>query len=104
MATRLTASIEANRCADTADLVAFPVEYWSVKTESGVRDVPIGDREQFVDHCAEYIDAFTRSHIRKAKLARLADGRYALMWATKELEFTFEIGQDTAGEFASSIT
>ena len=87
---------KANDKQKLADLIAFPVEDWSVERKGDVQTEPIKDRADFLARYDVLFTAFMRSHVANAKPQPLKDGRYVMIWDDANAEFSFEFGY-TAG-------
>jgi hypothetical protein len=84
------AAVRANKKEKLADLIAFPVEDWSVERKGDVQSSKVKDRADFLARYDTLFTTFMRSHIPRAKLEGLADGRYLLTWHNAGAEFSFE--------------
>jgi hypothetical protein len=84
------AAVRANDKEKIADLIAFPVEDWSVERKGNVQTGQIKDRADFLARYNVLFTAFMRSHIPRAKLDALDEGRYVLTWHDANAEFSFE--------------
>ena len=73
-----------------ADMIAFPVDSWSVDRKGDVRTEAIKDKEQFLSKYTAYFTANMRAHIPKAKLKALDDGGYFISWRDANAEFSFD--------------
>jgi hypothetical protein len=99
------AAARANNKAKIADLIAFPVDDWSVETKGDVQTGKIKDRADFIARYNSLFTASMRAHIPKAKLQMLKDGRYILVWHDADAEFGFEFGySDGTGYRVRSYT
>jgi hypothetical protein len=79
-----------------ADMIAFPVEDWSVERKGDVQTEAIKDRADFLKRYDLLFTASMRKHVATAKPQPLQDGRYLVIWDDANAEFSFEFGY-TAG-------
>ena len=84
------AAVRANNKEKIADLIAFPVDAWSVETKGDVQTGAIKDRADFLARYNSLFTPFMRSHIPRAKLQVLKDGVRELVWYDTDTEFSFE--------------
>lgn len=84
------AAARTNDKEKLADLIAFPVEDWSVERKGDVQTGRIKDRADFLTRYNSLFTPFMRSHIAKAKLQALKDEAYVLIWHDAGAEFSFE--------------
>jgi hypothetical protein len=89
---KFLAAVRANDKEKLADLIAFPVEDWSVETKGDVQTTAIKDKADFLARYNVLFTAFMRLHIPKAKLSALNDGAYILLWRDAGAEFSFDFG------------
>ncbi|HKA22213.1 MAG TPA: hypothetical protein VKN18_28300 [Blastocatellia bacterium] len=85
--------LSASRANDKdkiADMIAFPVDSWSVDRKGDVRTEAIKDKAQFLSKYTTYFTANMRVHIPKAKLKALDDGGYFISWRDANSEFSFD--------------
>jgi len=87
---------KANDKQKLADLIAFPVEDWSVERKGDVQTEAIKDRADFLKRYDLLFTASMRKHVATAKPQPLQDGRYVVIWDDANAEFSFEFGY-TAG-------
>ena len=87
---------KANDKQKLADLIAFPVEDWSVERKGDVQTEAIKDRADFLKRYDVLVTASMRKHVASAKPQPLPDGRYVVIWDDADAEFSFEFGY-TAG-------
>ncbi|HEV2608160.1 MAG TPA: hypothetical protein VGT79_09270 [Xanthomonadaceae bacterium] len=87
---------KANDKQQLADLIAFPVEDWSVERKGDVRTEAIKDRADFLKRYDLLFTASMRKHVASAKPEPLQDGRYVVIWDDANAEFSFDFGY-TAG-------
>jgi len=80
----------ANDKEKIADMIAFPVDSWSVDRKGDVRTEPIKDKAEFLSKYTTYFTANMRMHIPKAKLKALDDGGYFISWRDANSEFSFD--------------
>jgi hypothetical protein len=85
----LIAASKANDKAKLADLIAFPVEYWSIEKDHKVEEGTIASREEFLKRYDTLFTEWMRQHLIKAKSESLENGRYLMSWADGGSEFTF---------------
>jgi hypothetical protein len=85
------AAAAANDKAKLADLIAFPVDYWSIENDHNVEQGAIASREEFLKRYNEVFTASMREHLLKAKAESLDNGRYLINWIDGNSEFTFEM-------------
>jgi hypothetical protein len=81
----------ANDKAKLADLIAFPVEYWSIEKNHHVDEGAVASREEFLKRYDELFTVWMRAHLAKAKAESLDNGRYLISWVDGNSEFTFEM-------------
>ena len=84
------AAVRANNKERLADMIAFPVEDWSVERNGDVQTETIKDRAEFLAKYPSYFTRFMRLHAPHAKLEALPDGAYTLIWHDANAEFSFE--------------
>jgi hypothetical protein len=87
---------KANDKQKLADLIAFPVEDWSVERKGDVQTESIKDRADFLKRYDVLFTASMRSHLATAKPQPLKDGRYVVIWDDADAEFSFEFGYTAA--------
>lgn len=87
----LLAATAASDKARLADLIAFPVEYWSIEKNHNVEDGAIASREDFLQRYDNLFTPWMRAHLLKAKSESLDNGRYLMSWTDGGSEFTFEM-------------
>jgi hypothetical protein len=75
-----------------ADLIAFPVEDWSVERKGDVQTEAIKDRADFLKRYDVLFTASMRKHVASAKPQPLQDARYVVIWDDANTEFSFEFG------------
>jgi len=80
----------ANDKEKLADMIAFPVDSWSVDRKGDVRTEPIKDKTEFLSKYNTYFTVNMRTHIPKAKLKALDDGGYFIFWRDANTEFSFD--------------
>jgi hypothetical protein len=73
-----------------ADLIAFPVEDWSVERKGDTQTEAIKDRADFLKRYDALFTASMRKHVASAKPQPLQDGRYVVIWDDANAEFSFE--------------
>ena len=73
-----------------ADMIAFPVDSWSVDRKGDVRTEAIKDKAQFLAKYNTYFTANMRTHIPKAKLKALDNNGYFISWRDANAEFSFD--------------
>ena len=83
-------AVHANDKDTLAGLIAFPAQDWSVESKGNVKTISIKDKAEFLAGYDSFFTASMRSHVPRAKLATLKDGRYALIWQDSDAEFSFE--------------
>jgi hypothetical protein len=83
------AAAAANDKSRLADLIAFPVEYWSIEKNHNVDEGAIASREEFLKRYDEVFTPWMRAHLAKAKAESLDNGRYLISWVDGNSEFTF---------------
>jgi hypothetical protein len=93
---RFLSAAKANDKQKIADLVAFPVDDWSVERKGDVQTEAIKDRADFLARYNVLVTASMRSHVATAKPLPLKDDRYVVIWDDADAEFSFEFGY-TAG-------
>jgi hypothetical protein len=93
---RFQGATKANDKQKLADLIAFPVEDWSVERKGDVQTEAIKDRADFLKRYDALFTASMRKHVANAKPQPLQDGRYVAIWDDADAEFSFEFGY-TAG-------
>jgi hypothetical protein len=89
---KFLAAARANDKEKLADLIAFPVDDWSVERKGDVQTGKIKDKADFLARYDLLFSAFMRSHIPKAKLTALDEGSYILVWRDDGAEFSFDFG------------
>jgi hypothetical protein len=89
---RFLAAVRANDKEKLADLIAFPVDDWSIERKGDVQTGKIKDRADFLARYNSLFTPFMRSHIPRAKLTALDDGAYILVWRDAGSEFSFDFG------------
>ena len=85
----LLAATAANDKARLADLISFPVEYWSIEKDHNVEEGAIATREDFLKRYDTLFTEWMRRHLIKAKSESLDNGRYLMSWTDGGSEFTF---------------
>jgi hypothetical protein len=83
-------AVRANDKNKIADLIAFPVNSWSVSQKNMVSEKTIPNRAEFL---AKYESLFTpsmRAHALKTKPQKISDGHYIIGWHDEDLEYSFE--------------
>jgi hypothetical protein len=93
---QFVSAVRANDKNKIADLIAFPVNSWSVSQKNLVNETTISTRAEFL---AKYESLFTpvmRSHALKTKPQKISDDHYIIDWHDEDLEYSFEF------EYASS--
>ena len=88
--TGFLAAVRANDREKLADLIAFPVETWSVETKGDVQTGAIKDRADFLARYSTLVTPFMRTHAPRGKLVPLENGAYELVWKDANAEFSFE--------------
>jgi len=83
---------KANDKHKLADLIAFPVEEWSVERKGNVQTGAIKDRVDFLKRYDALFTPSMRKHVATAKPQPLQDGRYVVIWDDANAEFSFEFG------------
>jgi hypothetical protein len=73
-----------------ADLIAFPVEDWSVEKKGIVETIGIKDKSDFLARYDLLFTPFMCSHVLGAKPQKLSDDRYMVMWQDANAEFSFQ--------------
>jgi len=89
---KFQAAAKANDKQKLADLIAFPVEDWSVERKGDVQTEAIKDRADFLKRYDALFNASMRKHVANAKPQPLQDGRYLVTWDDANAEFSFEFG------------
>ena len=89
---KFLSAAKANDKQKLADLVAFPVDDWSVERKGDVQSSTIKDRADFLARYDVLVTASMRAHVAKAKPTALKDDRYVVIWDDKDAEFSFEFG------------
>lgn len=84
------AAVRANDKERLADMIAFPVDAWSMDRSHEITTGHIKDRADFLARYDSLFTASMRSHIPRAKLDALPDGAYILFWRATDVEFSFE--------------
>lgn len=84
------AAVRANDKNKLADLIAFPVEDWSVEKKGIVETIGIKDKSNFLARYDSLFTPFMRSHVLEAKPQKLSDDRYMVMWQDANAEFSFQ--------------
>ena len=103
--TTFLTAVRANDKDKLAGLIAFPVQDWSVEKKGNVNTISIKDKTEFLAGYNSFITASMRSHVPRAKLATLKDGRYALIWQDADAEFSFEFDyKDGSGYRVTSFS
>jgi len=87
---KFLAAVRANDKEKLADLIAFPVDDWSVERRGDVQTGKIKDRADFLARYNSLFTPFMRSHIPRAKLTPLDNGSYILVWRDAGSEFSFD--------------
>lgn len=88
---KLRGALRANQKDAVAELISFPVEAWSTEVKGEVRTEGVKDRADLLARYSTLVPPFMRSHVARAKLAPLSDGRYSLTWTDANAEFGFDI-------------
>jgi hypothetical protein len=89
---KFLSAAKANDKQKLADLIAFPVEDWSVERKGDVQTEAIKDRADFLKRYDTLFTASMRSHAASAKPQPLKDDRYVVIWDDADAEFSFEFG------------
>ena len=89
--TELLAAAAASDKSRLAELIAFPVEYWSIERNRNVEDGAIPNREDFLRRYDTLFTPRMRARLPKAKSESLDNGRYLMSWIDGGSEFTFEM-------------
>jgi hypothetical protein len=84
------AAMRANDRQKLVDLIAFPVQDWSVERKGDVQTGSVKDRADFLARYATLVTPFMRTHVARAKLQALPTGTYVLVWHDAGAEFSFE--------------
>ena len=84
------ASVRANDKNKIADLIAFPVEDWSIERKGNVETIGIKDRGEFLAKYDTFFTPSMRSHALKVKPEKVSDDHYILTWHDSDAEFSFE--------------
>ena len=87
---KFLAASRANDKEKIADMIAFPVDSWSIDRKGDVRTEAIKDKPEFLSKYTTYFTANMRMHIPKAKLKALDDGGYFISWRDANAEFSFD--------------
>ena len=85
----LLTATAANDKARLADLISFPVEYWSIEKDHHVEEGAVATREDFLKRYDTLFTGWMREHLLKAKSQSLDNGRYLMSWTDGSSEFTF---------------
>ncbi len=84
------AAVSANDKNKIADLIAFPVNDWSVERKGNVETIGIKDKGEFLAKYDSFFTPFMRAHVSRAKPQKISDDHYTLMWQDANAEFSFE--------------
>jgi len=84
------AAARANDKEKLAEMIAFPVDSWSIDRKGDVRTEPIKDKAEFLSKYNTYFTANMRAHIPRAKLKTLDDGGYFIFWRDANTEWSFD--------------
>ena len=87
---QFVSAVRANDKNKTADLIAFPVNSWSVNRKNMVNETTISNRAEFL---AKYVSLFTpymRSHALETKPQKISNDHYIIDWHDEDLEYSFE--------------
>jgi hypothetical protein len=84
------AAVRANDKNKLGDLIAFPVQDWSVERKGIVETIGIKDKSDFLARYNSLFTPFMRSHVLHAKPQKLSDDRYMVMWQDANAEFSFQ--------------
>lgn len=93
---QFVSAVRANDKNKIADLIAFPVNSWSVSQKSVVNETTISNRAEFLAKYESLFTPFMRSHVLKTKPQKISDDHYVIDWHDEDLEYSFEF------EYASS--
>lgn len=88
--TQFSEAVRVNDKNKIADLIAFPVEDWSVEKKGIVETIGIKDKADFLARYDSLFTPFMRSHVLEAKPQKLSDDRYMVMWQDANAEFSFQ--------------
>jgi hypothetical protein len=89
---KFLSAAKANDRQELADLVAFPVDDWSVERKGHVQTEAIKDRADFLARYNVLVTASMLAHVATAKPQPLKDDRYVVIWDDSDSEFSFEFG------------
>jgi hypothetical protein len=92
-------AVRANDKNKIADLVAFPVEDWSIERKGNVETIGVKDKAEFLAKFDLLFTSSMRSHALKAKPQKVSDNHYMLSWDDANAEFSFEFEYRSAKAF-----
>jgi hypothetical protein len=72
-------AVRANDKNKIADLVAFPVEDWSIERKGNVQTIGVKDEGEFLAKFDLLFTPSMRSHALKAKPEKVSDDHYSLV-------------------------
>jgi hypothetical protein len=93
---QFVSAVRANDKNKIADLIAFPVNSWSVNRKNMVNETTIPNRAEFLARYESLFTPYMRSHALKTKPQKISNDHYMIDWQDEDLEYSFEF------EYASS--
>jgi len=93
---QFVSAVRSNDKNKIADLIAFPVNAWSVSQKNLVNETTISNRGEFLAKYESLFTPFMRSHALRIKPQKISDDHYMIQWHDEDLEYSFEF------EYASS--
>ena len=93
---QFVSAVRANDKNKIADLIAFPVNSWSVNRKNMVNETTISNRAEFLAKYESLFTPYMRSRALKTKPQKISNDHYMIEWQDEDLEYSFEF------EYASS--
>jgi hypothetical protein len=77
---QFVSAVRANDKNKIADLIAFPVNSWSVSQKSRVNETTIPNRGEFLAKYESLFTPFMRSHALRTKPQQISADHYIIVW------------------------
>ena len=87
---QFVSAVRANDKNKIADLIAFPVNSWSVSQKNRVNEATIPTRGEFLAKYESLFTPFMRSHALRTKPQQISADHYIIVWHDEDLEYSFE--------------
>jgi hypothetical protein len=87
---QFVSAVRANDKNKVADLIAFPVNSWSVSQKNIVNETTIPNRGEFLAKYESLFTPFMRSHALRTKPQQISADHYIIVWHDEDLEYSFE--------------